>query len=151
SDAACKRVVKNLVPRYRPCHLQLDVGPMEVPETRIVPGEHCPGSYSFPSNHASNMMALAGVCWWFSRRKPLSQVSEGAALPKRPWAPWLWFLIPLVIGYSRIYLGYHYPSDVLGGWAFGAVIAATLVVIVNRLVLSPNVLRHSLPEHDISE
>src|SRR5437764_545173 len=73
SDITCSRIIKPLIPRERPCHIS--AGVMEFSETRIVPGQRCPGSRSFPSNHASNMMALAVTAWWFTRRK----------------ARWFWF------------------------------------------------------------
>src|SRR5258708_8434787 len=116
SDLLAYRVIKNLVPRERPCH-QTVSGQMEFPTTRLVRGEKWPGSHSFPSNHASNMMALAGVAWWFTRRK----------------SRWLWFLLPLIIGYSRVYLGYHYPSDVIGGWVIGAIVPAVLILLASRI------------------
>lgn len=109
SDFTASHAVKRLIHRERPCQRNMV-------RVRLVPGEHCPGSSSFPSNHASNMMALGVVCWWFTRSR----------------ARWLWFLIPLVIGYSRIYLGYHYPSDVLGGWLLGALIAVAVLYAARR-------------------
>lgn len=113
SDLVASRVAKQLIDRDRPCHAVVAGAQPSDPSVRLVPGEHCPGSHSFPSNHASNTMALASVGWWFTRRR----------------TRWLWFLLPLVTGYTRIYLGYHYPSDVLGGWLFGAVEAAAVVSI----------------------
>ena len=109
SDPFARRVIKELYPRKRPCQVvhSPTVNDASRPSmARLVPGEECPGSPSFPSNHASNMAALAFVCWWFTRRR----------------TRWLWLLLPLVIGYSRIYLGYHYTTDVLGGWLIGALI-----------------------------
>ena len=115
SDLASSRIAKPLIPRERPCHrrqlARQAPAPMSYPGTRLAPGTECPGSRSFPSNHAANMAALGAVGWWFTRRR----------------ARWLWLLLPLVIGYSRIYLGFHYPSDVLGGWALGAAVAALIL------------------------
>ncbi len=62
------------------------------------------------------MMALAGVGLWFTRGR----------------TRWLWFLLPLIIGYSRIYLGYHYPSDTLSGWLLGGLIAAVVILAARR-------------------
>ena len=64
--------------------------------------------YSFPSGHASASFALA-VCvvliFWRTRwRIPATIISA---------------LYVLTVGASRLYLGVHYPSDVLGGWIFG--------------------------------
>jgi membrane-associated phospholipid phosphatase len=143
SDPLAARVVKRLLPRDRPCQTAAIVGTV-----RLVPGTSCPGSKSFPSNHASNMMALAGVCWWFGKR---TKDRGPWTMDRGPWTgdkgpnaqhpspntltPLLWFLLPLVIGYSRIYLGYHYPTDVLGGWLLGAAIAAGVVALVARPLL----------------
>jgi membrane-associated phospholipid phosphatase len=114
SDSLAFRVVKKLVPRDRPCHVV--AGAMVVPDVRVLPNYACRTSPSFPSNHASNMMAVGLVCWWFTRRR----------------ARWAWFLLPLVIGFSRVYLGVHYPSDVLGGWAMGAMIAAACLAVTRQ-------------------
>jgi undecaprenyl-diphosphatase len=69
-------------------------------------GLHAPESYSFPSGHALYAVCLYGCL---------------ASL-----APWrrvvIWMgagLMIFMIGTSRIYLGVHYPSDVLAGWSLG--------------------------------
>jgi undecaprenyl-diphosphatase len=57
---------------------------------------------SYPSSHAAN--AAAAICLVF------------IFIPGT--RNWIW-IIPLVIGYSRLYLGKHFPTDVLAGWVFG--------------------------------
>lgn len=118
SDVAAARVLKKIVPRDRPCHVARAGGAVAFPGVRLAPETECPGSSSFPSNHASNMMALAGVGWWFTRGR----------------VRWLWFLLPLVIGYSRVYLGFHYPTDVLAGWLLGALLATLVISLVGKRV-----------------
>jgi undecaprenyl-diphosphatase len=131
SDLTSARVVKKIFNRPRPCAKAAQG--YSFADDRLVLGTGCPGSSSFPSNHASNMMTLASVCWWFSTRKPKNKTTEEKRGEK--FLPLLWFLIPLLIGYSRIYLGYHYPTDVLGGYALGALCAVIVIQLVAKRLL----------------
>lgn len=80
-----------------------------------------PGTYSFPSGHALFAMAffggLAVLLYDRLRRPALRLVVAVAAVA-----------IILSIGVSRIYLGVHYPSDVLGGYAVGIVWVAAVAL-----------------------
>lgn len=68
---------------------------------------------SFPSDHATLAFALAAGLWW--RRPP--------KLP-RVWIPLL--ILAVAIGWARVSLGTHYPSDIAGGALLGAAaVAAT--------------------------
>ena len=99
--------VKPLVGRLRPCHELGDLLRLTAP---------CRESWSFPSNHAANAAALAAALGWFGPRT-------------------LAFGVPaaLAVGFSRIYLGVHYPSDVVAGLALGALGGIGIAALVSRL------------------
>jgi len=71
-----------------------------------------PQGFSFPSGHALSAMVLY---------TSLAMVAGGLGLPrlKRASIALAMILIP-AMGFTRVYLGVHYPSDVIGGWALGA-------------------------------
>lgn len=96
TDPFSSRLLKEWVGRIRPCHL--------LAEVRLL--TDCNTSYSFPSTHAVNVFAAA-----FFLSQPLKKWSS------------LCFGIAALVGYSRIYIGIHYPFDVIGGAAVGVLIA----------------------------
>jgi undecaprenyl-diphosphatase len=81
-----------------------------------------PVSYSFPSGHSVESCCFYGV---------LAAIVASQSRPR--WARWgIWIMaatITLAVGTSRIYLGVHYPTDVLGGYA-AAVTWVALVWLV---------------------
>lgn len=80
-------------------------------------------TYSFPSGHAMGSMALAAalaVLLWPTRWRSLAIV--GGAL------------FTVLVGVSRVYLGVHYPSDILAGWAASlAWVIGVSVVLYGRM------------------
>lgn len=72
-----------------------------------------PGTFSFPSGHATVSLCYFGVLAWLSFRllKPGLVRWLGSAL--------MIFCI-VIVGLSRIYFGVHYPTDVIGGYISGA-------------------------------
>ena len=74
-----------------------------------------PHSHSFPSGHTAVAFAAATVLTWLVPR----------AAPA-------FFALALAIGYSRIYVGVHWPLDVIGGAVIGTATALLLLVIARR-------------------
>jgi undecaprenyl-diphosphatase len=70
---------------------------------------HAPIDASFPSGHAATSFAAATVLSF--------------AFPR--WAP-AFFLLALAIGFSRVYVGVHYPLDIVGGAILGVSVAIAL-------------------------
>jgi membrane-associated phospholipid phosphatase len=75
--------------------------------------------YSFPSGHAQ----VAMVFWGFIAYLKKKNLYTAAAV----------FMI-LIIGFSRVYLGVHYPMDVLGGWGIGFITLLLFIVFEKKIV-----------------
>jgi len=102
---ASDAVLKPLVGRMRPYTHD---------STRPIIGT-LPKSMSFPSGHTANAVAGAIV---------LSAIAPGARL--------VWWALAAAVGYSRMYLGMHYPFDVLGGAVVGFVAAVLAGLMVRK-------------------
>ena len=102
--------VKHAVGRLRPVQSLPGVYHQEHVRWQRLPEDYTPErerGTSFPSAHAANSAALALM----------------AALLWRRARPYIWAL-PVVVGWSRLYVGKHFPLDVLAGWALGLVVAS---------------------------
>ena len=76
-------------------------------------------SYGIPSTHSSNPLAVWGLI---------------ATTAKKSWLWTLSILLILLIGISRLYLGVHFPQDVLGGWLLGLIILFLFLKYENRFL-----------------
>ena len=93
---------KNFFERLRPCHDEQIINSM-----RLVKNS-CGGLYSFFSAHASNSFALASF-FFFVYYKILQRKII------------LFFVLASLVSYSRVYIGVHYPLDIITGSVFGFV------------------------------
>ncbi|MCJ7449817.1 MAG: phosphatase PAP2 family protein [Bacteroidales bacterium] len=101
ADQSSVNLFKNLFHRLRPCH-----EPSLEGLVHLVKGE-CGGLYGFVSSHAANSFNIALLSLMLIRKK---------------WYTICIILWASIIGYSRIYLGVHYPGDVIVGSLLGALI-----------------------------
>jgi len=107
-DQTSVHLFKDIFQRLRPCHDPSLAGLVRLP------GGHCGGQFGFISSHATNSFALAVYAGYF-----LNQKIRYFLLVMLIWAA--------VISYSRIYMGVHYPLDVLAGAAWGSLLAAGMI------------------------
>jgi len=94
---------------------------------------------SFPSGHAMlsavTFLTLGAVLSRFAPTRPLRFFTIGMAV-----------LLTLMVGLSRLYMGVHYPSDVLAGWCLGAAWALICSTVAMYLQRTGSVRKDALPE-----
>ncbi len=113
SDATSSHLIKNQIQRIRPCN---QVGFKETAHL-LVP---CGSGYSFTSSHATNHFALAFFLILTIGRR------------------WKWVRVPLFfwacsIALAQVYVGVHYPLDIVAGGMLGMLISFVMVYLLNQL------------------
>ncbi len=115
ADFTSSKIVKPLVERVRPCNdtsLAFEVRELV----------KCGGGYSFTSSHATNHFAMAtflSLVLGFLRKKWISRAL---------------FLWAATIAYGQVYVGVHYPLDVIAGAALGSIIGLSFELLYRWLV-----------------
>ena len=113
ADYTSSSIVKPAVERERPCK---NVKLFRFTDTLV----DCGSGYSFTSSHATNHMAVAVFI-----------ILTTASLWKRH--RWWFFLWALMISYEQVYVGVHYPLDVLAGSLLGALVAGIVYSLYIKL------------------
>ena len=112
ADVTSSRLVKKSVERVRPCN---------DPEVKVMTRSliRCGGGYSFTSSHATNHFSVAvflaftlGIIW--------------------PWVRWAAILWAAAISYAQVYVGVHYPLDVMGGALLGILIGGGVAFLFHK-------------------
>ncbi len=107
-------LVKHSVKRYRPSHNLL------LKDKVHMVNDYKGGIYGFYSSHASNTFSITMLLYLL--------IPPG--LNKKKWL--VLFLVPVLISYSRVYLGVHYPSDVMAGAMAGVAIGFFMFVLLTK-------------------
>lgn len=105
SDQVSVHCFKEVFERLRPCHDASLEGLVHIVRGR------CGGKYGFVSSHAANTFGIAIL---------------SLLILKRRWYTILIITWAVIVSYSRIYLGVHYPGDILGGALLGMLIGYAL-------------------------
>lgn len=99
ADIASSHIIKPLVERPRPCHNNSGI-------ENVVQRVRCGSGYSFTSSHATNHFATATILFLFFGGR------------KKKWM-YLLFVWAAVISFAQVYVGVHYPIDILCGTILG--------------------------------
>ena len=101
ADQTSVHLFKNVFQRLRPCHEPALEGLVHIVNNK------CGGQFGFISSHAANTAGVAFLSLLWIRKR---------------WFTVLMVTWALLVGYSRIYLGVHYPGDIIGGAILGVCI-----------------------------
>jgi undecaprenyl-diphosphatase len=99
--------LKPLIARPRPCHVFTDIN--------LLVG--CGGGFSMPSSHAANAFGQA-----FLLSRNIKHIG------------WPVFIFAVLVASSRVFVGVHYPGDILGGFVVGAVVGLVVSWLYKRFI-----------------
>ncbi len=102
--------IKQFVHRQRPSNLAF-----------ALPQEGEFGGNSFPSGHAATAFGIAFTLWFLTRKSERAWIGQAALV----WA--------ILVGISRVYMGVHWPTDVIGGAFAGLIGAAAVILVLSKL------------------
>ncbi|MFO7659069.1 MAG: phosphatase PAP2 family protein [Bacteroidales bacterium] len=112
TDQLAVKLFKETVLRLRPCHQP------ELSRLVHLVNNHCGGKYGFISNHAANSFALATFTAFIFRNRIFTMFI---------------FFWAAVVAYSRVYLGVHFPGDIIAGAMFGMLVAVLVFIALKTI------------------
>jgi membrane-associated phospholipid phosphatase len=113
SDQMSSSVLKKIFKRSRPCM-------EEYFKEQFTPLIGCSRGYSLPSSHAANHMTIGAFIFF----------SLGSRMQRGRWFFLVW---GLPVGFAQVYIGVHFPFDVMAGWIVGLTIALIFHALVLKL------------------
>lgn len=130
SDQISSNFLKDWINRPRPCNDESVKYAMRLLLNR------CPSSGSFTSSHATNHFAAA-VFFYCTLRPYFKKFI------------YLFFFWAGSIAYAQVYIGVHYPADVIGGAILGSLIGFTMAFIFKNYIRFPSINRDHANQHNI--
>ncbi|MBR6185031.1 MAG: phosphatase PAP2 family protein [Clostridia bacterium] len=127
-------MIKNVFLRRRPYFDHEGIKILRVVDKSADANDIAAQGFSFPSGHSTNAVTV---------------YASIAGQIKKRWLACLAVVLPLLVGFSRVVIGAHYPTDVLAGWALGllciCVVSLLWKAIKNELALYGVLLLTALP------
>jgi len=115
-DYTAASIIKPLVGRLRPCN---NAGLIALQQIREL--VHCGSGFSFPSAHSSNHFGLSFFIIFTLGRS-------------FAWIKWPAIIWALLVVYAQVYVGVHYPIDILAGMVLGLVMASVTRFVFYKFV-----------------
>ncbi|HEY5407143.1 MAG TPA: phosphatase PAP2 family protein [Ginsengibacter sp.] len=114
TDQLSSTIIKGMEIRYRPSHIP------GIENLLHYVNNYRGGLYGFVSGHATNVSGFTIYLTLITKKKLI-------------WLPYLLFAWAILVCYSRIYLGVHFPGDVIGGIFFGSMAGWMFALIYQQL------------------